>query len=720
MMSWLLLATLVQAPPAAPPQDTTDFESIARTAWLGTLGGTVPADSFPAIIARAARLKFQARADRLVPDLDSALAASVMSRGALRESPWGWFALARQLQITRGSCLPFHEASQRDWFFRCRRVLSAYRDAMKRDSAFAPVLGDLDIGLPWPGEWRNPGWDLGVLTAALDKWSLPVAARRALERRRILVAMEVLPLDSLRALLSGEALDALPDGQHAFITSRILALGGRGTAALAAYRRAAGAGATEADLEAIGYDIELIGTPEEIEAWKTLDPSARADWIEKFWLDRDIRDGLAPGGRLVVHAERWAVAARDYRVPSTDLQMGVWTRRSERMPCPIFEDVDDPAALVLGCGLDAPRSQAKVFDDRGLTYLRHGPPQQKANYPGMQHINAESWVYELPEGRRVIHFGRLDMFMPMVAGPMPFGDLMSACQVTPRYCVLAARQSLGRVPPEQMRLLLERGIEDLGEILRSDGAMTRFDAPLPMNVGAYGLGSQSSRVTVAVDVPVASLRPLVGADSAVALQWQVRVREAGGGWPVVQDSVQRVTLPPPAAKADAGVYLTLVREFSVTPGTHDIRVVLADTGGRAGASFGRTSIAVLDDGHAGISDVIMLPVGGQGTARQVEGTSVRLSPTFTPGASRFVQIGYVLHELAGHDVRVSVEVTEPDKERAPVVSVSFAERPGTNRDFRTHRVGTAQLKPGAYDLTVTLTLPDGRTQSRVQRMLVGR
>jgi hypothetical protein len=85
-----------------------------------------------------------------------------------------------------------------------------------------------------------------------------------------------------------------------------------------------------------------------------------------------------------------------------------------------------------------------------------------------------------------------------------------------------------------------------------------------------------------------------------------------------------------------------------------------------------------------------------------------------------VQIGYVLHELAGHDVRVSVEVTEPDKERAPVVSVSFAERPGTNRDFRTHRVGTAQLKPGAYDLTVTLTLPDGRTQSRVQRMLVGR
>jgi hypothetical protein len=720
MMSWLLLAALVQAPAVALPPDTTTFEATARAAWLGTLDGSVSPDSLPTIIARAAGLKFQARADRLVPDLDSALAASVMSGGALRESPWGWFALARQVQVTRGSCLPFHDASQRDWFFRCRRVLSAYRDAVKRDSAFAPVLADLDLGLPWPGEWRNPAWDLAVLTAALNTWALPVAARRTLERRRILVAMEVLPLDSLRALLSGEALDALADGQHAFITSRVLALGGRGEAALTAYRRAAGAGATDADLEAIGYDIELIGTPEEAEAWKALQPAERADWIEKFWLDRDLRDGLVPGGRIVAHAERWAVAAREYRVPSTDLQMGVWIRRRERMPCPVFEDVDDPAALVLSCGLDAPLSQAKVFDDRGLTYLRHGPPQQKANYPGMQYINKESWVYELPEGRRVIHFGRQDMFMPMVAGPMPFGDLMSACQVTPRYCVLAARQSLGRVPPEQMRLLLERGREDLGAILRTDGAMTRFDTPLPLNVGAYGLGSRASRITVAVDVPVASLRSLAGADSAVALQWQVRVRDARGGWPVVEDSVQRVTLPPPAAREDAGVYLTLVREFSVTPGNHDVRVVLADTGRRAGASFGRSGVVVLDDDRVGLSDIILLPDGAQGAVRQIEGTSVRLSPTFTPGASRFLQVGYLLHELAGQEVRVAVEVTDLEKAGSPVVSVSFVERPLTNRDFRTHRVGTEQLKSGAYDLTVTLTLPDGTTQSRVQRMLVRR
>lgn len=720
MMSWLLLATLVQAPIEALPQDSLDFEAVARTAWLGTLEGTVPADSLPAIIARAANLKFQAHGDRLVPDLDSALAASVMSGGALRESAWGWLALGRQLQARRGTCLPFHEVSMRGWMFHCRRVLSAYREAVKRDSTFAPALVDLDIGMPWPGEWRTPTWDIAALTNALDTWPLPDAPRRALQRRRILVAMEVLPLDSLRALLSGEALGALADGEHAFITARILALGGRGTAALEAYRKAAGLDGTRADLEAIKYDIELIGTPEDLEAWNALDAADRPEWVEKFWLDRDIRDGLAPGQRLVVHAERWAVAAREYRSPSTDLHGGVWIRRSERMQCPLFEDVEDPAVLALGCGLNEPRAQVRVFDDRGVAYLRHGPPQQKANYPGMDHINSESWAYELPEGRRVIHFWRDNMFQLMVALPVPRRDWISACQVAPRFCVLAARQSLGPIPPEQMRLALERGREDLGAILRSDGAMTRFDAPLPMNVGAYGLGSRASRVTVAVDVPVASLRSLLGADSSVALRWQVRIRDVGGGWPVVEDSVQRVTLPPPAARKDAGVYLTLVREFGVTPGTHDVRIVLADTAGRAGASFGRTGIVVLDDDRIGLSDIILLPDGRQGAARQIEGTPVRLSPTFTPGGARFVQVGYVLHELAGQEVRVSVEVTDPEKEGAPVVSVSFAERPGTNRDFRTHRVGTEQLKPGAYDLTVTLSLPDGRTQSRVQRMLVRR
>jgi hypothetical protein len=131
-------------------------------------------------------------------------------------------------------------------------------------------------------------------------------------------------------------------------------------------------------------------------------------------------------------------------------------------------------------------------------------------------------------------------------------------------------------------------------------------------------------------------------------------------------------------------------------------------------------VVVLDDDRVGLSDIILLPDGAQGAVRQIEGTSVRLSPTFTPGASRFLQVGYLLHELAGQEVRVAVEVTDLEKAGSPVVSVSFVERPLTNRDFRTHRVGTEQLKSGAYDLTVTLTLPDGTTQSRVQRMLVRR
>lgn len=120
------------------------------------------------------------------------------------------------------------------------------------------------------------------------------------------------------------------------------------------------------------------------------------------------------------------------------------------------------------------------------------------------------------------------------------------------------------------------------------------------------------------------------------------------------------------------------------------------------------------------ADLALIPDGGQGAARQIEGTPVRLSPTFTPGGAEYVRVGYILTGLAGQKVPVSVTVIrrEEDKPEETMVSVAFTDRPTTDRNFREQRVGLAALSSGAYDLVVRVTLPNGSIAERRQRIVV--
>ena len=199
-----------------------------------------------------------------------------------------------------------------------------------------------------------------------------------------------------------------------------------------------------------------------------------------------------------------------------------------------------------------------------------------------------------------------------------------------------------------------------------------------------------------------------------------RIRSRDGEWPVSSDTVQSVQLPA-RARGDDKRYLTLVREFALPPGTYDLRLVLSDSAGTAGAMFSRDDIPVIAGREPNLSDLVLLSDGNQGATRIIEGESVRLSPTFTPGRARFVQIGFVLTGFAERDVPVTVRVTEVGKnETEPRIAVTFTERPVSDRDFRTHRLGVERLGDGAWDLSVSITLPDGSTITRSQRMVVNR
>jgi hypothetical protein len=696
--------------------------------WVAVVGDPdeIRDGTLPNTIARLAGLRFQDHADYLTPDLTTALSQSVMSGGTLRESPWGWFALARQLQHSRGTCLPYERISPRDWFQFCRRVVGAYKDAFKRDSIFLPVLVDLDAAIPWPALWLEPDQELRLLGRALEQADIPQVVYRPLERRRRLVWTSVTPevgVDSIRAL----AADSLfTPGELSYLEARALSLMGNGVRAVTAYSRTAAIDGPGDHLDWIRHDIELIGSPEELAEWDTVPPVRRAAWATAFWNERDLDDGHEPGTRIVQHAERWQRAYREYRYWMEDARLdGAGAFIVHTRQCPVENDGEDPALLVLNCNFPDSIMRTRVFDDRGIAYLRHGEPQQKANYPGLSHFDVESWAFNVSDGIRVLHFGRVlpNPLVGMSARPVAGGDWMTACQVTPRYCVLAARQSLGeRIPPERMQQVAERGAEEMLQLLTTDGAPQRFRHAVAFTAAAYALGSAPGQLTLAVDAPLEALRKLVTTDSTrVSLRWQVRIRGHDGVWPVSSDMYQSLPLPPRAPEGEGGTFLTLVREFAVPPGSYDLRLVLSDSAGTTGARYSRDGFTMIRGSTPNLSDVVLMPEGAQGATRAIEGVPVRISPTFTPGAARFVQVGYLLTGLAGRDVRVTVQVTEVGKgDGEPRIAVTFTERPTSDRDFRIQQIGLERLRNGAWDLTVSVPLPDGTTVTRTQRMVVRR
>ena len=53
-----------------------------------------------------------------------------------------------------------------------------------------------------------------------------------------------------------------------------------------------------------------------------------------------------------------------------------------------------------------------------------------------------------------------------------------------------------------------------------------------------------------------------------------------------------------------------------------------------------------------------------------------------------------------------------DGDHEPEIAVGFVERPESDHEFRVQRLGIENLGKGAYDLSISMQLPDGRTVTR--------
>jgi len=285
--------------------------------------------------------------------------------------PWWGLALAEEgLGDSRVSPLAGIQAMLgRD---KGSRAVAALRQALQLEPSFAPALVEL---------------------------------ARITEAQRINVRIE----DAVAAFrLAGDgAATERADVQLA--RGRIERLGGSPEAALAAFRRYAAlggvpglasleeartlfvldsltgvepyfAGAASEDTAAVrmyGDDLRPIASDSELTALASARGRGRVNVLRQFWFTRDRTDLRADGERLREHYRRLHVARQRFRLAELKRRY----------------DTDERY-----------RSGSHEFDDRGIIYIRHGPPDETVSYPAVGLCQNESWRYRMPDGDVVLHF----------------------------------------------------------------------------------------------------------------------------------------------------------------------------------------------------------------------------------------------------------------------------------------------------------------------------
>jgi GWxTD domain-containing protein len=142
------------------------------------------------------------------------------------------------------------------------------------------------------------------------------------------------------------------------------------------------AGAAEDDsasVSAFREDLALITDDSTLARFDAARGPARARWLRQFWKDRDREALRAEGERLPEHYRRLAFAARHFGLEVNRRHYAIqWT--------------------------DMYRSGNTRFDDRGIVYIRYGPPDQRAATVTYDILPNETWRYHRADGDLLVHF----------------------------------------------------------------------------------------------------------------------------------------------------------------------------------------------------------------------------------------------------------------------------------------------------------------------------
>lgn len=173
---------------------------------------------------------------------------------------------------------------------------------------------------------------------------------------------------------------ALPEAARQLLLAYALFNTEQTEAGAAAYRAGLDAITTEREADLFWFDVRPIADEETNAAFGGLDAAGRQQFLRDFWQQLADASFVAVDERLAEHYRRLDHVYRNFRL---DL--------------PERRHYTGAAAYV-------PPWQTG-FDDRGVIYLRHGPPDDTATYAGPEVQRNISWKYEQLSGDPLVfHF----------------------------------------------------------------------------------------------------------------------------------------------------------------------------------------------------------------------------------------------------------------------------------------------------------------------------
>jgi GWxTD domain-containing protein len=564
------------------------------------------------------------------------------------------------------------------------RACERHRRALESDPAFVPAglaLAELTLGLRDTARF-TPARDAVRRAAAASSRPEPdlVLAWARLERA---AGDGERAMDAFRRYIAGGGNEALGRLELA----RTALAGGRPDAEADYF-----AAAAEPDSVArAGYHADLapIATDVELARFDALAGPERADWLRRFWHDRDRYEMRAEGERLREHYRRLLHARRSFALTLSRRFYGL---------------------------ADAYRSGSEELDDRGVIYVRHGEPSARLRPFVFGLMPNESWRYRRAEGDLLFHFsagydgnGGGDLYdYRLVTSVL---DLRGAAQAPPDQLLLS-RQSLS---PMYGRMLnwgpygaareraRERGIGAASVAIgtETDSYELAFARPLPVLADLIAVGERAGLplTHLVVAVPAEVLR--AGEPLRVRLvALDERGRATGSG-----DTTLAVGLP----GRERGRYLLSRVELPLPAGVYRWRAAVQQ-GDSTGSVLPLDSLEVADrGGELVLSDLALGARGASAVWEPVPGDTVLLTPfdLFRAGAE-----AELYYEVAGAEPGISYRhaITvyrvkgddDTSLERRPVVSLGFDEaaREALVRSHRTLQL--TRLKPGRYVVEVRI------------------
>jgi GWxTD domain-containing protein len=472
-------------------------------------------------------------------------------------------------------------------------------------------------------------------------------------------------------------------------------------------------------------DLATIAPDSVLQEFDQQRGSHRADYLRKFWQQRDEVELRTEGERLREHYRRLFYARKNFQLTANNRHYDIVERY---------------------------RSGSRDFDDRGVIYIRHGEPSQRASYaaPGLE--PNESWRYSRADGDLIFHFiAREDVqdfkLVESLFDVLGFSDavklqgtsngatdnavaeqlMLSREQLSPIYRRLqgAGRMSTGRFQTQERRV----GQASIAVGTTSDSYELRFAKELKAHWEVLAVGQDSSghQVQIAYAIAGSSLEPVTVTRGYL---YSVRLRfvamDQRGAVVATLDTTRHFVAPEPVPPGEH-----LVGRVAATVPAGSIQYRLAiQQGEEAGVTVPRDSVRVgsVSSAALSLSDLVL---GNRTTNlawRRTPDDTVLFNPLRTYHRSDEMELYYEIEGLKPTPYNVQLTVRRKGSGGGlfrkifggggAAIRLKFDEQ-ATTSNVNSHRLlKLDRLKPGNYILEVVVADAAGRKDQRQQEFQV--